>query len=415
MLGVKTAALPASLRRTNQRTIISLLMRLGSASRADLAKAAGISQPTAGKITTELLRLGVLQETGGPAIDDPGANGELRTPRLGRPGQMLRLDHRRSRFVAIELGVSETSLSALPVGVRLHDEWTVRFATPSSPEALTKQLNRLSAKLRGAQLWGVLVSVPGIIDETAGKVLFSPNLHWLEKTNLPELLQQVWPLPVLLLQEIRALALGQLTAEPGGEDFFLVDFGQGVGGAILAGGKLYSHPKPFSGEFGHTPVPGNQRRCGCGAIGCLETLVSERGLLESFRSAANPGDTWAALVKRVTAHGIEPWLAESLAAAARVIAGALNVLGLHRVVVTGLLTELPGCVERLAAEIRAGAMWGRFGEVLCQSAPRRRAAGLVAFGIDRLVLPAREEARLSFEARRRQTSPEPSDHNRTNS
>ena len=54
MLGVKTAALPASLRRTNQRTVISLLLRLGNASRADLAKAAGISQPTAGKITTEL-------------------------------------------------------------------------------------------------------------------------------------------------------------------------------------------------------------------------------------------------------------------------------------------------------------------------------------------------------------------------
>ena len=39
MLGIKTAALPASLRRTNQRTVISLLLRMGSASRADLAKA----------------------------------------------------------------------------------------------------------------------------------------------------------------------------------------------------------------------------------------------------------------------------------------------------------------------------------------------------------------------------------------
>ena len=38
---------------------------------------------------------------------------------------------------------------------------------------------------------------------------------------------------MLLVQEIRALALGHLTAEPGGEDFLLVDFGEGVGGATL--------------------------------------------------------------------------------------------------------------------------------------------------------------------------------------
>src|SRR6516225_8560076 len=106
MLGVKTAALPSSLRRTNQRTVISLLSRLGSASRADLAKAAGISQPTAGKITTELLKLGILQEAGLAAVE--GTHNGRGTPRLGRPGQMLRLDDRRARFVVIQLGVSDT-------------------------------------------------------------------------------------------------------------------------------------------------------------------------------------------------------------------------------------------------------------------------------------------------------------------
>src|SRR5215471_9846958 len=100
MLGVKMAALPASLRRTNQRTVISLLLRLGSASRADLAKVAGISQPTAGKITSELLELGVLQEAGSTSTGGDAVGG---SPRLGRPGQLLRLDDTRPRFVVIEL------------------------------------------------------------------------------------------------------------------------------------------------------------------------------------------------------------------------------------------------------------------------------------------------------------------------
>ncbi|HWI56127.1 MAG TPA: ROK family protein [Bacillota bacterium] len=396
MLGVRTPALPASLRRTNERTVVSLLLRLGSASRADLAKAAGISQPTAGKITTELLQLGILQEVGLAAAEGK-SNGNHGSPRLGRPGQLLRLESRRARFLAIELGVVETSVSALPVAVKLQDEWACSFPTPQSPEAWLQALKEVAAKLADHQLWGVLISVPGIVDDTAGKVIFSPNLHWLAKADLPRLVHQLWERPVLLVQEIRALALGHLTAEPGGEDFFLVDFGQGVGGAIVLDGKLYSHPMPLSGEFGHTPVAGNQRRCGCGAIGCLETLVSERGLLESFAAAhGRKSPTWQQLVRHVTEHGIEPWLADTLEATAKVIAGALNVLGIHRVVVTGRLTELPAVVEQLGSGIQQGAIWARFGEVACQSAPHRRAAGLVALGLDRLVLPADEEKGLAL-------------------
>jgi predicted NBD/HSP70 family sugar kinase len=397
MLGVRIPALPASLRRTNQRTVISLLLRLGSASRADLAKSAGISQPTAGKITAELLERGILQHAG-PAVEGDGAG---RWPRLGRPGQLLRLDERRPRFIVIELGVCETLVSALPVAVRGEDEWSWRFGTPRSAQAWRKGLEAVASKISPGQFWGVLVSVPGIVDEEAGRVLFSPNLHWLESADLPRMLRKIWDVPVRLVQEIRALALGHLTFQPGAEDFFLVDFGQGVGGAIVLEGKLYSHPMPLSGEFGHTPVAGNTRRCGCGAVGCLETLVSERGLLESFASAhALDSPTWAGLVRHVTEHGVEPWLMDALSATAHVIAGAVNVLGTPNIIITGRLTELSGCVEHLAGQIRRGAMWARFGEVVCRSAPRRRAAGLVGIGLDRLVLPIEEQQPSVLEAAR---------------
>jgi predicted NBD/HSP70 family sugar kinase len=412
MLGIKTPALPASLRRTNQRTVISLLLRLGSASRADLAKAAGISQPTAGKITAELLELGIMQEAG---LTPSDSNNGAGSPRLGRPGQLLRLDNRHLRFVAIEIGVSETCVSALPVAVKLQDEWTHRFPTGDSPEAWLKELKQVSAQIPHDRLWGALISVPGIVDESGGRVLFSPNLHWLEKAHLPQLVRKIWDLPVMVIQEIQALALGHLTAQPGGEGFFLVDFGQGVGGAIVSDGQLHSHPTPLTGELGHTPVAGNQRRCGCGAVGCLETLISQPGLLQSLAQAAggarpknaaraqgksggsdlDPG--WKDLVRHVRKHGMEPWLAEALSATARVFAGALNILGLQRVIVTGCLNDLPDFVlHHLSQELRRGALWGRFGNVTCESAPHRRAAGLVAFGLDRLVLPADDESQVQW-------------------
>jgi len=58
------------------------------------------------------------------------------------------------------------------------------------------------------------------------------------------------------------------------------------------------------------------------------------------------------------------------------------------VVITGSLTELPSVVSQyLSLAVQNGAMWARFGQVECISAPRRRTAGLVAVGIDRLVVP----------------------------
>jgi predicted NBD/HSP70 family sugar kinase len=391
MLGVRSAAVPASLRRTNQRTVVSLLWRMGTASRADLAKAAGLSQPTAGKIITELMELGILHEVG-----PNGVGAQIAERRLGRPGQLLALDAENPRFLAIELGVDETCVAPVPVGVKLEDSWSVRFPTPRSPGGWSAALRKACVGMSHPGMRGVLLSVPGIVDETAGKVLFCPNLHWLESADLPALLRRQWNLPVLLVQEIRALALGHLTAEPAAQDFLLVDFGEGVGGAIVLEGQLYSHPVPLSGELGHTPVPGNQRLCGCGAQGCLETLVSERGLLRSCSNLSKGGTrSWEGLVRHVAGSGMEPWLKETLEAAASVIAGALNVLGLHRVVVTGRLAQLsPAVLEHLAAEVRQGALWARFGEVSCTSAPRRRAAGLVAAGLDRLIFPAHQSTVL---------------------
>jgi predicted NBD/HSP70 family sugar kinase len=378
---------PASMGLLNRRALIRQLQKTGLASRASLARSLGMSQPTAGKIVDELLVEKILEEVEPPETRGHGA------VQLGRPGRQLQLNRSQSSFLGIQLGIQNTQLVELPLGATDDNDWQASFNVPSNAlqpaVAWERELRAASKKFRAKQFPCVLLSVPGVVDEAAKRVLFSPNIHWSEGIDLPVIVRRVWDAPVLLVQEERALALGHHASNPEHEDFLLVDFGDGVGGAIIVGGKPLASPLPISGELGHTPVLGNRRKCGCGATGCVETLVSIRGLVESF-SAACPRQkkNWAALKQHLAENGVEPWLAQELNAVAVVIAGSLNVLGLRRVVITGALMELvPAVVEHLSDAIKKGAMWARFGEVECVAAPRRRTAGLVAVGIDRFIAP----------------------------
>jgi predicted NBD/HSP70 family sugar kinase len=384
---------PARMGQLNRRALLRRLLKFGVASRADLAKSLGMSQPTAGKIVDELLAAGVLEEI--ELAENPGGE-SLR----GRPGRQLRLNQSRPCLLAIKLGLEKTGVAPLSLNIPDLDQWRVSFPLaqdePQPDRAWEKQLRSVAKTMGGQDFLGVLLSVPGIVDEKQNRVLFSPNLHWTEQADLAAIVRRIWDVPVILVQEERALALGYHHTHLDCEDFLLVDFGEGVGGAIIVDGKPIANPLPISGEIGHTPVFGNRRRCGCGATGCMETLVSLRGLLESFSEAqGREKSSWADLQKHISEQGIPVWLAQSLEAAAVSIAGALNVLGLRRVVITGSLTELPpAVVAHLARSIQDGSMWAKFGAMECVAAPHRRTAGLVAIGLDRLVVPDTPEEDL---------------------
>jgi len=117
--------------RINKRALLGRLQRMGQGSRAELARLLGISQPTAGRIVDELLAAEVLEEIQetGSAADHGKSNG-----RLGRPSRMLRLDSSRPRFVAIQLGVTETRLASLPLGIGNEDRWDATFPTAPNCE-----------------------------------------------------------------------------------------------------------------------------------------------------------------------------------------------------------------------------------------------------------------------------------------
>jgi predicted NBD/HSP70 family sugar kinase len=373
-------AVLASLRLANQATLLEQLLGRKAASRAELAKATGMSKPTVGKIIDDLVRAGVVEEL---RMSDDGR------PGLGRPGKQLRLATTRTRFVAIELGVEQTRISALPPSPPDQEHWEVQFKTPTTADAWQERVVHSAESLDVKRPWAVLVSTPGVVDERAGRVLLSPNLHWTEQADLPRMLRQIWSAPVGLVQEVRAMALGELGQRPDRDDFLLVDIADGVGGSLMIDGRPYQGALPMSGEIGHTPILGNNRACGCGGRGCVETLANERGLVQSLREAkGNPAATFADVI-RAAEKEVPAWMRTTLDAVAMCISAGLNVYGVRRVVLVGRITELPApATDYLIGAIQRAAMWSRFDAVAVTLAPKRRARGLIVAGIQRFVMPA---------------------------
>ncbi|HEX4052695.1 MAG TPA: ROK family protein [Tepidisphaeraceae bacterium] len=339
-----------------------------------------MSQATVGRIVDDLLTQSILAEVGVAAYP-PRPD----SPQLGRPSKLLELDRAKRRFLLIHLGVRQTRLAAMPVAIPETDRWEIEFNTPRFKEQWFAKLARACRKMPLRGIDAIILSCPGVVDESAGRVLLCPNIHWAEQANFTSGLRSLARLPVVFLQEIRALALGQLAIEPILKDFLLVDFGDGVGGASIVGAKLETGHLPLSGELGHTPVLGNDRRCGCGSIGCTETLISRKGLLKSFHE--NTGlRSWNALIAQVERNGLPEWFRTSLDAVAITVAGALNVEGIANAIFTGFLSEFPPTVtDYLCEKVRRHAMWSRLGEVRASISPRHRMAGMICAGIDRVL------------------------------
>ncbi|HTX37994.1 MAG TPA: ROK family protein [Bryobacteraceae bacterium] len=128
----------------------------------------------------------------------------------------------------------------------------------------------------GAGLAGIGVGVPGFIRFKEGFLTGSNNLPYLENFPVRDAISQRLGTPVILENDANAAALGEKWIGAGRDvdDLVLLTLGTGVGGGIIAGGRVVRGHVGMAGEVGHlTVIPGGNP-CGCGNRGCLEKHAS---------------------------------------------------------------------------------------------------------------------------------------------
>ncbi len=128
-----------------------------------------------------------------------------------------------------------------------------------------------------AQVGGIGIGVPGIVDMERGWVKFVPNLpdNWLD-VPLRRRIEERVGLPVHLLNDARSMAFGEwkLGGGRGVQTMVCFTLGTGIGGGLIINGRLHLGIGGTAGELGHLTIDFNGPRCGCGNHGCLEAFAS---------------------------------------------------------------------------------------------------------------------------------------------
>jgi glucokinase len=123
------------------------------------------------------------------------------------------------------------------------------------------------------------IGAAGWVSTDRSTVLFSPHLAW-RNTPLRAHLAERISLPVWVDNDANAAAWAEYRfgAARGHDTAACVTLGTGIGGAVISAGRLQRGAFGVAGEWGHTRVVPDGRRCVCGNHGCWEQYASGRAL-----------------------------------------------------------------------------------------------------------------------------------------
>jgi predicted NBD/HSP70 family sugar kinase len=264
----------ALVKRINRARVLDAIRRQRPLSRSALADLVGLDRKSITNLVSELLREGLVEETGVV----------VRTGR-GRPLIMLTL--REDTYWVAGMAVQADEVSGVLLDVGGGRRWTGRVPLESSGDlaAVLAAVRAVYADLGvagGGRVRGVGVAVPGIVDVVGGVVRRSVNLPALEGVALREAFGRFIGEPLFLEEASRAKAVAEKWFGLAREvpNFVCVDLGIGIGAGLVQDRRPYSPAGGYAGEIGHVIVEPGGPQCRCGHRGCLEACISERVLIE---------------------------------------------------------------------------------------------------------------------------------------
>ncbi|MDZ5663916.1 ROK family transcriptional regulator [Nocardioides sp. zg-1308] len=333
------------LRRANRRTVLGHLVTEGPQSRAQLARASGLSASTVSSLVTELLEAGHVRET---------TVGRAHKGGSGRPPLLVELATPPGGVVGVDIGHGHVRVAAAgPTGdvlaesVRRVDVDAAGPATLDLAAAMIRS-TLADAGLDPSQVHAAGMCVPAPIDRETSMVSTGILPGWRGINPAAELGRRI-EAPVIVDNDANLGALAEVRhgAARGHHDVVYVKLASGVGSGLVLGGRVHRGATGMAGELGHVQIGEDGEVCRCGNRGCLETRVSARRLLHVLQPAHDEDLTIARVLELEATGdaGVRRVLSDAGATIGRALADLSNHLNPSMVVIGGPLGGAASVVE----------------------------------------------------------------------
>jgi predicted NBD/HSP70 family sugar kinase len=332
-------------RRHNLGTLLRYIHLHGPTSRAVLADRIGLNRSTIMALTADLTAAGLVRE-------------ELprETGRAGRPSLVVRPESRQVYVLAFDVGVDRLAVARVGLGGLILDRREAArergsFDLDEMVGSLAGFARQMLATARpGTTCVGMGAAFCGVVREADGVIRFGPNIGQQEEVPFGGALSRALDLDLTVSvandANLGALAEHQRGAGVGYQNLIYLHGDVGIGGGIIVDGRRFGGAGGYGGEVGHMVVNPGGRRCGCGALGCLEAEVGERALIsaawtenlrdrigrDAIRSIVDAADRGDAAAQDAL-HKVGDWLGVG-------IANLVNIFNPEMVIFGGILRDI---------------------------------------------------------------------------
>lgn len=197
----------------------------------------------------------------------------------------------------VDIGGTFTKMGLFNITGELIEKWEIptRIEEGSKyilPDVARSIAGKMAEKnIAKEEVAGIGYGVPAPVSE-GGVVVDAANLGW-EYKEVSRELSELTGFPTKGGNDVNTAAFGEMWkgAAKGRKNLVMLTIGTGVGGAIIADGKIVTGESGGAGEIGHIHVEDDcDVPCSCGGYGCMEQYGSATGVVRMAKKLLAKSD-----------------------------------------------------------------------------------------------------------------------------
>ena len=198
----------------------------------------------------------------------------------------------KKNVIGIDIGGTKISGTVLDENATILKEFRIPTGDTQFCEVLlSKILHVINALKVGYEIEAISFGVAGFIDNAKGIIKSSANIKCFDNYYMAKIIEEKTHLRTFVDNDAKSAAVYELFLGQGRNinDFVLITFGTGIGSAIVVDRHIVRGKNNLAGEIGHLTLDENGRLCGCGKIGCFETISSGPAIRQSILEYISAG------------------------------------------------------------------------------------------------------------------------------